>query len=325
MSWAIAEGVAASAIGGLLSSSGSSGGGSPAKPFKRTTNTASGFNELGIMYNKDSLESMTAMTEYMGEIASTNQNFYRDTVMPFQQAAMEMDTKVLPAIEEVNSAGLEQMARDLMGNGSLSEVLNARVKNGGIEQGGLMEQASNMMQTEIDNLPTLEERVGQALTSVEGQFSNAGKAMARDYASRGQMVSRSDNRSLAIEKAKAKAAAVGTAGMQDRAERMNAATAGIAGGAQVEAAGNQGISTATQGLTALQQSNTQMVTGAKETLIGTEVDSGLDAMELQAGLVETSSQQEFGTQAKADSINQTSKGLGLQGHDRIQQGISTNP
>ena len=319
MSWAIAAGVAASAIGGLLSGSGGGGSSGGGKAFKKTTNTSSGFNEMGIMYNQEAMDAMTAMTEYMGEISSTNQNFYRDRVLPFQQAAMEMDTQVLPAIEKVNSAGLEQMAKDLMGNGSLSAVLNARIENGGIEKGGLMDKASNMLKAELENLPSLEERVGQAMTSVEGQFGEAGKSMARDYASRGKMVSKTDKRSLAIEKAKAKSAAVGTAGMQNRDERMRAAQAGITGGAQVEAAGQQGIATATQGLASLQQSNREIVAGSKEALIGTEVDPGLEAMKIQADLTKTAGTQEFGTQSQADSINQFSKGLDLKGHKRVNQ------
>lgn len=87
---------------------------------------------------------------------------------------------------------------------------------------------------QIENIPTTEERVGQALANVESQFGQAGKELAREFQSRGQTVTQASKRAQLFEKAKVKAGAAGAAAEAARAEKLAGAEKAV-GVAQTEA------------------------------------------------------------------------------------------
>jgi hypothetical protein len=335
MSWGLALQAGGALLGSLLSSSdsGSSGGGaSKEKRWKKETRTDSNLADMDLIFSAEALERMSAMTDKVGEWADTRENFIQENVLPFQQQAIETNRSILTTIDKVNTGALEQMSKDLMSNGLIAQTLQARVDNGGIEPGGLMDKAANMMKTEIDNLPSVEERVGQALTAVEGQFSAAGKALARDFSSRGQSVSQASKRDQLMRKATAKAGASGAAGAAARAERMGILGQGVQAGGAVETTGQQGVTAGVQAITSLQKSSQSMLSATDQALIDPgEIQASEGMTGVSAGLAEVSSQQSFGTRARTDSIQNIQKGLESPvqtagaGQEGFTEGVNVNP
>ena len=200
------------------------------------------------------------------------------------------------AIEKVAPATLEQNLTDMQENSGIKTML----RDQSAQAGGVGTDALAGFRAEMDKLPTTEERVGQALTRVEGQFGQVGKQLARDFQSRGQTVSQASKRNLAIEKAKAKSGAAGAAEEGARQERLNTLERGVAVAGQAQVG-------ATNQLTALQQSQqsgleTPQIAGVQET-------TGLEAAKLEGDLQTTQATQEFGTRQKSDDITHTQKGI----------------
>jgi hypothetical protein len=335
MSWGLAIQAGGQILSSLLSGGGDSssgGGASTEKRWKKETRTDSNLADMDVLFSAESLQRMSEMTDKIGEWADSRENFIQDNVLPFQQQAIDNNKSILATIDKVNTGALEQMSKDLMSNGLIAQTMQARVDNGGIEKGGLMDKASSMMKTEIDNLPSVEERVGQALTAVEGQFSAAGKALTRDFASRGQSVSQASKRDLLMNKAKAKAGATGAAAQGAREERMNMLNLGVNAGGQVEAAGQSGVASGVNALATLQNSNQAMLGATNNALVDPgKIQESEGLAGLEAGLTSTSSQQAFGTRARTDSINNIQKGtkdfvqVAGAGQEGFSEGVTLNP
>lgn len=298
VNWGSLATIAGSAIGGLLGDGGDDGDRTTTTSATVNPRTVSGgqMQDFDILYSQQAVEQMQELTKRIEEWSTTDRDFFTNTYQPFQENIVRTNEALLPAIEQVAGATLEQNARDMQSNEGLKSMLRDQA---GAAGEGQVESLQRFM-TELDNIPSEEERVGQALTRVEGQFTQAGKQLARDFQSRGQTVSQASQRGLAIEKAKAKAGAAGVAAESSRTERLAAAERGVGVTGSVQA----GATSQLLGVQAGQQAGlaTPQVGGLKET-------TGLESATLEAGLATTQATQELGTRTRADSVEQTQAGI----------------
>lgn len=285
--------------GAYLSASGDDDGGDktttsiqPVQP--RTEGTAS-MSDFDILYNASAVQSMYNLTAKMDDWANQNRQFFGQVYQPYQEDLIQSNAALLPAIEKVASNTLEANARDLSSNTALKDAFRTSIA--GVER-QFSGQVDSLIQ-QIESVPTEQERVGQALAQVESQFGQAGKALTRDFQSRGQAVSQASKRDLEFQKARAKAGAAGAAGERARAEKLAATEKGIGVLAGKSAQSTQQL----LGVQAGQQAGlaTPQVGGVTPT-------SGFEGTQVAGDLAKAGAGQSFGTRQKQDQVTQVQKG-----------------
>lgn len=289
-----AAGIAAasSIAGGLLSDEPEG----PQKP-KILPKTVSGetATDFDILYNAQAEKDMGALTTQLGDWAQNDRQFFENTFQPFQDSIVQTNQTLLPAIERTAGATLEQNAKDLMSNASLKESFRNVIGATGADIGDV----AGRFAAELDNLPTSQERVAEALSNTELQFGQAARDLQKDMASRGQKVSEATKRQLAIDKATAKAGVAGAAAEAARAERRGA----LAEGAGVLS----GVQQAQTGQLSNVQAGQQV--GLATPQVGGVVTPGNELTNIQAGLTETSATKQLGTTSDTSSVEFTQKGI----------------
>jgi hypothetical protein len=265
-------------------------------PVQPKTVSGANMQDFDILYSQQAVDQLKQLTARVEEWSIQDRDFFQNVYQPYQQNIIGTNEALLPTIEKVASSTLEQNARDMQSNTGLKTMLRQQMGIAGVEGA----EALRRFTAEFDNIPSQEERVGQALTRVEAQFGQAGKQLARNFQSRGQTVSQASQRNLAIEKAKAKAGAAGAAAEAARAEKLGAAQAGVQIAGQMQAG-------ATGQVVSLQES--QQAGLALPQVSGVQQTEGLAAANLQARTETELGTMEFGTRTKADTVEHTQKGI----------------
>jgi hypothetical protein len=292
----------------MFGGGGDSGGGvSTHKPkILPKTESQSTEEHTQILYDTAALQAMSDLTDKIGEMADYNQDFMKDVYMPMQEQFVQANTSMIPQMESIVGDSLEAMSADLVTNRTLGDMLSVRAQ-GDADPNSFVNRTFNAFQTEIANLPTEQERVGQALASVESQFQGAGKQLAKDFAARGQTVSQASARDLMMQKAQAKAGAAGLAKESARAERLGMLEKGVSVGQGKRAMDEKIAGQTTQGLLGLQQHQTGAL-GAKAGLFDPEAASE-GYMSQQAALTAQQGILQRGTDAGANVLQHTQKGI----------------
>lgn len=298
--WVAPALMAASAVIGAVASSGDSGGsntgGVKPKVLKQTT---SGQNksesDLNMIYGERAQEVIEGFTGQMNDWMEEDRDFFQNTFQPFQESLMKTNAVILPAIEKTAGDALESISRDMVSNQSLRNTFESAIQSGATNLDATMSKFTQ----ELDNLPTVEDRVAQAFAQVEGQFGKAGQALQRRMAEQGRSVSQASERELAIEKAKTKSGVAGAAAEGARAERLNQLSQGLGQISNVQTqAGNQ-LSLINQA----DQANKQLGVGATSMQVGGVSDVKSDLAQTTAGLIESEAQKTLGTEQASTSAN----------------------
>lgn len=310
---------AGAVLSGALAGGGSSGGGTSGEIKNNTVANANIANK-DVLYRDEAVANMDNLAQLLSEFSSTDRNFVENAYRPFQQNIMQTNQNLLPVIERVAGATLEQNAKDLLGNDALKSFL--RDKSTGMDKD--MSSAYENLTQQLSKIPTTEERVGQALTAVESQFKDAGRQLTRDFASRGQSVSQASRRDLAFEKAKAKAGQAGLAAEKSRAEQIGGAQIGLNAAQSKAQAEAQIQGGAINSLSMLQQA--QQAGLATPQIAGvTDPGAGLDAASLQSGITTAAGLQTFGTKDSSDQVTTTKKGIYVPYFQTGDDGIEVHP
>lgn len=290
--------VLSAALGGDSGSKGTSG------EIKNNTVSSSNIADKDVLYRDQAVYEMDQMANILSQYSQQDRNFIESSYRPFQQSLMQSNQNLLPVIERVAGATLEQNAKDLLGNEALKGVLRNQATNGNSD----IKNAYDSLTQQLSKIPTTEERVGQALTDVESQFKGAGRELARDFASRGQTVSQASRRDLAFEKAKAKAGVAGQAAEASRAEQIGAKQLGLAA---AETAGQSQLQLQTGAINSLATLQSAQQAGLATPQIGgvNNPGAGLDAANIEAGVRTAAGLQTFGSRASSDEVTTTKKGI----------------
>lgn len=182
-------------------------------------------NTVDFMFDESMRTAMTEFATKLSEWGDLDQQFFTDVFQPFQEELIAANQQLLPMIAANAELSLESSIADLTSNKVLKDAFAANT----LKLGDQVSATADRFQAELDNLPTEQQRVGQALADVEMQFGKAGAEIKRAAAAQGINVTGADRRDLAINKATAKAGAAGAAAEGARRERMDA----LAGGAGV--------------------------------------------------------------------------------------------
>jgi len=289
---AIAAG--ASIVGSMMADDGDSGS-SGAYKIRPSTVSGQDKSAFQMLYDEQQSAALDNLSLQMNDWSAQDREFFQNTYQPFQEEIIKTNQALLPSIEQTASATLEANAKDLFSNSSLKESMRGLITNTGQ---GVNEIATNF-KAELDNLPTSEERVGQALANTELQFGRAAKELQKDLASRGQKMSQATKRQLAIDKATAKAGVAGAAAEAARTERRTALAEGAGVLSAVQTAG-------TQQLTALQ---TGQQAGLAAPQVGGVTAPSTLATTTGADLAKTTGTKTLGTETTQTNVQHTQKGI----------------
>lgn len=274
--------------------------------------TVSGQNksDFDILYDSIAEGQMTELTKQLGDWASKDRDFFKNVYQPFQNDIINTNQQLLPTIEKVASASLEANAKALVTNTKLQDAFSKTAAEGFGDDSRVSEMADNFF-TELKNMPSESEMVGQALTAVEGQFEQAGKELTREFASRGQAVSQASKRDLAFQKAQAKAGAAGVAKSGFRSESLQRAEAGL-GAATGLAESEQSLKLgAAEGIIGLQDAATRIGESSMGMQVGGlgDVATGEGLADIQAGMTTKAAEKMQGTSTETEDIQHTQKGI----------------
>lgn len=304
--WAAVAGAAVSVIGAMMAGGGDKGGGYPEQKVLPKTVSGSQVQDYDILFDANAIQNMHDLTNQFKEQADKNDAFFNDIYMPFQESMAQANTQMLPTIEQTSGEALEGISKSLLSTEKLRGVFEHQAQQG-LSEGSKTKLDSFYKQT--DAIPTTEQRVGEALTAVEGQFSAAGKELTRDFHSRGQTVSQASRRDLAFEKAKAKSAAGGLAAEQSRQELLAAkgAAAGLSLQADQTDAAIKAQGAATLGQMAAQ--SMQALQAAQSGLLKIDPISGQDSRDKAGEGLSLLASQQYGTRSSTDTLEHTQKGI----------------
>jgi hypothetical protein len=263
-------------------------------PVQPRTETTAGFTDFDMLYRDFAIANMDNLTQHLAEATRSDQSFLENTYRPYQTQITNQNTRMLPLIERTSAATLQQFTRDLVRNDHLKRSLRTNITD---------TSALDRLTASLDNVPTEEERVGEALTSVEMQFGKAGKQLAEQFRSRGQAVSQASARDLAFQKATAKAGAAGAAGEAARREQREAGLLGLQGASQAAAARATDVGSLAQ----LEQAGALGLQGIGQQFQVADPDRS--AMGVAAELTGTAATQSFGTRQRQDQTTQIQEGI----------------
>lgn len=276
-----------------------------AKVLPKTV-SGSTMQDFDVLYDMSAIKNMYDFADNLSAVADEDRKFFTDVYKPFQESMAAINQNILPAVEKTSGEALEQITKSLVSGEQMTEIMKLKA-NQGLDPETM--GALGNFRDQLANLPTESERIGQALVNVESAFGEAGKALSRDFQSRGQTVSQASQRDLLMEKAKAKAGAAGLASEASRKERLAAAEAGAGLEMQRETI-EQGFRTGAATTAAQFGGLAQSAPGAaKSGLMQIDPITGLEQSQLAGGMLGTLSQQQFGTRSRADEISHTQKGI----------------
>lgn len=305
--WLNVAAAAITAAGAVAAAAGADdgGGGDGGEAYKIRPKTESGksMSDMEMLFDENAEQAMMDLSEQIGQWAADDQGFFQNVYQPFQAELMQTNAKMLPVIERTSANALEFVSRNMVSNETLKSSFKSSIESGQTQLGDVM----NSFVSELDNLPSQEERVSQAFSTIEGEFGRAGQELARSMAEQGRVVSQASQRDLAIEKAKAKSGAAGVAGEQVRRERREALAQGVGVIGQTQAAQTQNLlGVEGQGLNAA-----QIAARAADAQVGgvNEADGGTANANIQATLVGQAAQKVLGTSTTTSSVNFTQKGI----------------
>jgi hypothetical protein len=293
----IAAGISAVAgIAGALAD----GGGPETRDPEILPSTVSGniVQDMNFLFDLEAGEAMKGLTEQMNQWSGQDREFFENTFQPFQASLIEANQALIPGIVANAGAAMQSSLKDLMGGDFLKDAFRQQVE----QSGGDISALSESFTQQIDNIPSAEQRIGEAISGVEQRFGAAGAELKRQMASQGLDVSQASKRQLAIEKAKAKAGAVGVAGEAARTEKLSATQAGIGVAANVQ--------TGAANLLATQQSLTQAGASLTPQVGGVQAGQAVsEAGAIGAQLATTGAERVLGTASATKQAEFTQAGI----------------
>jgi len=287
---AIAAG--ASVLGGMMADD---EGGQQYPELEPKTVSGQDKTSFDILYDEQSSAALANLSLQMNDWAAADREFFQSVYQPFQEEIIQTNQSLLPSIERTATATLEANAKDLFSNSSIKDSFRNVIEISGES----IADIATDFKAELDNMPTSEERVGQALANTELQFGRVAKELQKDLASRGQRMSQATKRQLAIEKATAKAGVAGAAAEAAREERRTALAEGAGVMGAVQASG-------TQQLTAMQ---TAQQAGLAAPQVGGVTGPSELATRTGADLATTTGTKQLGTDQTRTNVEHTQKGI----------------
>ena len=254
--------------------------------------------DMNFLFDIEAGEAMANLTGQLNEWSTTDREFFDKTFKPFQASLIEANQALIPGIVANSGEAMQSNLKDLMGGDFLKDAFRGQIEKAGADVSKFAESFSQ----QIDDIPTAEQRIGEAVSGVEQRFGEAGAELKRQMASQGLDVSQASQRELAIEKAKAKAGVTDTAAEAARRERLSGAEAGVGVAA--------GVQQSQAALLAQQQELTQ--TGAMLTpqVGGVQAGEALsEAGKVGAELAQTGAEKVLGTGSETQQAEFTQKGV----------------
>jgi len=286
--------VGADIIGGVLSESGKK---DPKTPdVSPSTKSGESKTSTQILFDQEAMGGMKNLSYKLTEWGDLDRDFMENTYRPFQEDLIATNTQLINMIGKNSNLALEESIKDLTGSAALKSIFRQNITSTGAQ----ISETANRFATEIQNLPTTEQRIGQAASAVEQQFGKAGADIRGRLKAQGLQVSQATERDLAIQKATAKAGAVGAAAEGARAERMNALATGAGVFSNLQASQSQQL--------ASQQAQTQSGVGLIPQVSGVTMPT--DAATKQAGdMVAGMGMVSRGVESTDKDLNITQKGV----------------
>ena len=277
---AIAGVAAAGAIASALSDKGSTVGGA-----KFTANTVSGntTNDVDFLFDVEATQAMTNLTRSMNNWGMQDRTYFKQVFEPFQTALIKSNQALLPDIVANSGASLQSNLKAIMGGDMLQEAFTNLAK----QTGGDLSRFSADFGQMVDQIPTAEQRVGQAVSGLEQQFGKAGAELKRQMGAKGMDVSEAGLRQMALGKATSKSSVTDQANQMARTEKLDALERGI--GVQ----------------SAVQESQTSMLDASRKT-----TQAGVDLTPQIGGVQETESLSAAGEAGVQMTASQADKMLG---------------
>jgi hypothetical protein len=226
MPWPLIAAAGISAVGGIISSLASGGDDGPDYPEPVVLpKTVSGnvVSDMDFLFDIEAHEAMQYLTTQMNDWAEQDRDFFQNTFVPFQESLIQTNQALLPDIVKNSSTALKQNLKDMMG----SEFLKESFTNNALAAGGEVGKFASDFAQMVDEIPSADVRVGQAISQVEQRFGAAGAELKRAMGAKGLDVSEASTRELTIAKAGAKAGATGVAREAARREALDATTQGV--------------------------------------------------------------------------------------------------
>jgi hypothetical protein len=253
---------------------------------------------MDFVFDMEASLAMEGLTTQLNEWSGQDRDFFEKTFQPFQASLIEANQALIPGIVENSGAALKSNLKDLMGGDFLKEAFRGQMER----SGGDISKFAESFSQQIDNIPTAEQRVGEAISGVEQRFGAAGAELKRQMASQGLDVSQASKRELAIEKAKAKAGAVGVASEAARKEQLAGTQAGVGVAADVQ--------TGQANLLASQQTLTQTGAALTPQVGGVQAGESIsEAGRVGADLTRTGAERVLGTRSDVKSADFTQPGV----------------
>jgi hypothetical protein len=280
-------------IGGVLGDDDPDPKATPTSPNTKSGETRS---TTDIMFDEEAMATFKNFSNKLSEWGDIDRGFMENTYRPFQEDLIATNTQLINMIGQNSNLALEQSIKDLTGSDELKAMFRSSIS----EQGAQISDFAQRFAAEVDNIPTTEQRVGQAASAVEQQFGQAGADIRGRLKAQGLQVSQATERDLAIQKATAKAGAVGAAAEASRAERMNAAQTGAGVFSTLQASqSNQLLA---------QQQATQQGVGLLPQ-IGGVTEPGMEATKIAGDLVGAGALTARGTEQTGRDLNITEAGV----------------
>ena len=242
---AIAGVAAAGAIASALSDKGGNGA-----EFQNNTQSGNTTNDVSFLFDVEATQAMTNLTQSMNDWSMQDRDYFKNVFEPFQNALIKSNQALLPDIVANSGSSLQSNLKAIMGGDMLQEAFTNLAK----ETGGDISRFSADFGQMVDQIPTAEQRVGQAISGLEQQFGKAGADLKRQMGAKGMDVSEAGLREMAIGKATAKAGVTDQANQAARMEKLDALERGIG----VQSAVQAGQTSQLNANRALTQSGTAM-------------------------------------------------------------------
>lgn len=287
---------AATAYAASKSSAATSGG----EDAEILPNTVSGntYQDQDFVFDQEASEAMKGLTDMMGEWSQTDRDFFEKTFQPFQQSLIEGNKALIPNIVANSKESLAQNMSDLVASDHLKDQFRATMS----EAGEGVVQAGRSFFKQIQDIPSAEQRVGEAVAGIEKRFGQAGAELKRSMASKGLDVDVASQRALSIAKASAKAGATDQAQEAARLEKMTATEKGIGIASTVQQSNAQMLG-AERGLTQAGADLTPQIGGVQET--GAVSDAG----KIEADMTTTAAEKVLGTKSTKQTAEFTQAGV----------------
>ena len=215
--------VAGIAAAGAIASALAQPSGQSAEGFQNNTQSGNTINDVDFLFDVEATQAMTNLTQSMNDWSMQDRDYFKNVFEPFQNALIKSNQALLPDIVANSGASLQSNLKAIMGGDMLQEAFTNLAK----QTGGDISRFSAEFGQMVDQIPTAEQRVGQAVSGIEQQFGKAGAELKRQMAAKGMDVSEAGLREMAIGKAAAKAGITDQANQAARMEKLDALERGL--------------------------------------------------------------------------------------------------